>query len=84
MTKKLVLVATFIAAIAIALVAGFTLFMAGREEVWKAQQTVITQQMMAVSSAAQLARNYFPLITLALIIGIFGVAWLIGILFRKK
>ncbi len=81
MTKKLMLVAALIAAISIALVAGFTSFMTGREQIWSAEHATLSAPAQAAVTAAQLARNYFPMIALVLIVGIFGVAWLAGILF---
>lgn len=84
MTKKIASIAALISAISIALVAGFASYMSGREQIWSAEHAPLSALMQAAVTAAQLARQYFPLIALAIVIGCFGVAWMIGILFRKK
>ena len=84
MSKKLLIMAAVLAAILIALVAGFTSFMAGQEQAWSAQLTTLSGPAQAAVATARAARHYFPFIALLLVVGSFGVVWIIGICSRRK
>jgi hypothetical protein len=84
MSRKLLIMAAVLAAVLIALVAGFTSFMAGQEQAWSAQHATLSGPAQTAVTAARAARQYFPLVALALAAGSFGVVGAFGILLHKK
>ena len=80
MSKRQVIVAACMAAVAVALVAGFSSFVAGREEAWKAQQVSLPAALQLAIAATQTVRRFFLLIAGLLVGASFGVVWLVGLL----
>jgi hypothetical protein len=83
MSKKQIIIALAMAAIALVVVLGFGSFMAGRELAWKDAGVSLTAAQQLAVTVARLVRQSFLLIAPALVAGSFGVVWLVGLLFRK-
>jgi hypothetical protein len=84
MSKKQIIMAIIIAVIAVAAAFGFSSFMAGREEAWKAANAQLMALPRMMVAVAQLIRQLFVPIAVALVAGSFFVVWLLGLLFRKN
>ena len=84
MSKKQVIIAIVLGVIAVAAVFGFSSFMAGQEEAWRAAGASLTALQQLAVVAAQLVRRFFLLLALLLVAGSFFVVWLLGLLFGKK
>lgn len=84
MSKKQIVIAVVMAAIAVAVLFGFSFFMARSEQVWKDAGVSLTALQQMAVAAARLVQQAFLLIALVLVAVSFGVVWLVGLLVRKK
>jgi len=84
MSKKQIVIAVVIAAIAVAVLFGFSLFIARWEQAWKDAGTSLTALQQMTVAASRLLQQSFLLVALALAAASFFVVWLLGLLVRKK
>jgi hypothetical protein len=84
MNKKQIIIAVVIAAIAVAVLFGFSLCMARWEQAWKDAGVSLTAPQQMAVAASRIVQQAFLLIAFVLVAGSFGVVWLAGLLFQKK